>query len=198
MNNRLKKLNEIRNDIKKKYINDNNQIDGNVDAEKIKLVIDSKYNKLLLLSEKEKETLKEKLNNYEQMKNREYEVANTLKGIKLQETNNEEKDNGPNAIDEEEKDNAIDAIQSHIENNEVSNAIDAIQSLLDTLPLYVGNNEEEYYRNEYREKHKHDMEQQQVEHKDGGDQGGGKTQKKKKKKPKGVLRQRTIKNKFRY
>ena len=197
MNNRLKKLNEIRNDIKKKYINDNNQIDGNVDAEKIKLVIDSKYNKLLLLSEKEKETLKEKLNNYEQMKNREYEVANTLKGIKLQETNNGP-DASPNAIDEEEKDNAIDAIQSHIENNEVSNAINAIQSLLDTLPLYVKNNEEEYYRNKYREKHKHDMEQQQVGHKDGGDQGGGKTQKKKKKKPKGVLRQRTIKNKFRY
>ena len=103
----------------------------------------------------------------------------------------EEKDNGPDAIP-----NAIDAIQ------EVSNAINAIQSLLDTLPLYVKNNEEEYYRNKYREKHKHDMEQQQVEqqveHKDGGDQGGGKTQKKKKKKPKGVLRQRTIKNKFRY
>jgi hypothetical protein len=114
---------------------------------------------------------------------------------------------GSNAIDEE-KDNGPDASQSHIENNKVSNAIkDAIQSLLDTLPLYVKNNEEEYYRNKYREKHKNDMEQQQVEqqqveqqveHKDGGDQGGGKTQKKKKKKPKGVLRQRTIKNKFRY
>ena len=68
-----------------------------------------------------------------------------------------------------------------------------IQILTQTqLPDYAEGKTNEYYRNEYRIKHRDEIE----EHKE-DDPSGGKTQKKKKKKKKtkGVLRQRTIKNK---